>query len=76
LLAGSSAVCAVGPLAGEFGIPRTTAARVVWQCSAKYEVNGKKGCDNKHIDDGMLYQAFVDVFNALVENKDYFMEKW
>ena len=24
----------------------------------------------------MLYQAFVDVFNALVENKAYFMEKW
>ena len=50
--------------------------RVVWQCSAKYEVKGRKGCDNKHIDDGVLYQGFVDVFNALVENKAYFMEKW
>ena len=24
----------------------------------------------------MLYQAFVDVFNAIVENKDHFMAKW
>jgi len=41
--------------------------RMVWQCSAKYEVKGRKGCDNKHIDDWVLYQAFVDVFNAIVE---------
>jgi len=25
---------------------------------------------------GGLYQAFVDVFNTLVENKDYFFDKW
>ena len=24
----------------------------------------------------MLYQAFVDVFNAIVENKGHFMAKW
>ena len=36
---------------------------------------GKKGCDSQHIDDGVLYQAFVDVFNAMIENRDYFMEK-
>jgi len=29
-----------------------------------------------HIDDGVLYQAFVGAFNAMVENKAYFMEKW
>ena len=50
--------------------------RVVWQCSAKYEVKGEKGCNNKHIDDRLLYQAFVEVYNALVENKEYFMGKW
>jgi hypothetical protein len=50
--------------------------RVVWQCSAKYEVKGKKGCNNKHIDDRLLYQAFVEVYNVLVENKEYFMGKW
>lgn len=49
---------------------------MVWQCSAKYEVKGRIGCDNKHIDDWVLYQAFVDVFNAIVENKEHFMAKW
>ncbi|MGH4138394.1 MAG: recombinase family protein, partial [Clostridium sp.] len=42
----------------------------------KYEVKGKKSCENKHIDDKVLYQAFINTFNAMIENKDYFMEKW
>ena len=50
--------------------------RIVWRCNGKYVEKGKKGCESRHIDDDVLYQAFVDVFNALVENKDYFMEKW
>jgi len=50
--------------------------RVIWRCNKKYEVKGKKSCNNKHIDDRVLYQAFVNTFNALVENKHYFMEKW
>jgi len=50
--------------------------RLVWQCNGKYPGKGKKGCESKHIDDGVLYQAFVDVFNTLVENKDYFICKW
>ena len=50
--------------------------RIIWRCNGKYPVKGKKGCDSKHIDDGVLYQAFVDVFNAMIENRDYFMEKW
>ena len=28
------------------------------------------------IDDGVLYQAFVEVFNKIVENKDFFIGKW
>ena len=39
-------------------------------------ISGEKGCESRHIDDGVLYQAFVDVFNTLVENKDYFLDKW
>ncbi|BBB93365.1 hypothetical protein MAMMFC1_04077 [Methylomusa anaerophila] len=39
-------------------------------------MKGEKGCESRHIDDGVLYQAFVDVFNTLVENKDYFLGKW
>nr|WP_304519138.1 zinc ribbon domain-containing protein [Clostridium estertheticum] len=50
--------------------------RVVWRCNKKYEVKGKKGCGNKHIDDKILYQAFINTFNVIIENKAYFMEKW
>jgi site-specific DNA recombinase len=50
--------------------------RVIWRCNKKYSVKGKKGCENKHIDDRVLYQAFINTFNALIENKDYFLEKW
>ncbi|MBC8060159.1 MAG: recombinase family protein [Clostridiaceae bacterium] len=50
--------------------------RVVWRCNKKYEVKGIKSCENKHIDDKVLYQAFVGVFNSLVENKEYFLNKW
>ncbi|WP_373845116.1 recombinase family protein [Clostridium sp.] len=50
--------------------------RVVWRCNKKYKVKGKKSCDSKHIDDNVLYKVFVEAFNAMVQNKDYFMEKW
>lgn len=39
-------------------------------------MKGNKGCGSKHIDDKVLYQAFINVFDALLENKDYFLEKW
>jgi uncharacterized protein YdeI (YjbR/CyaY-like superfamily) len=50
--------------------------RRVWQCNKKYEVKGKVKCKNKHIDEEVLYKAFVSSFNALVENKEHFIEKW
>lgn len=50
--------------------------RVVWRCNRKYAVKGKKSCDNNHIDDKVLYKAFVNTFNAMIENKNYFIEKW
>ena len=50
--------------------------RIIWRCNGKYAEKGKKGCDSRYIDDGALYQAFVDVFNMIVENKDYFIGKW
>ena len=50
--------------------------RVIWRCNKKYEVKGKKSCGNGHIGDKVLYQAFVGVFNSLVENKEYFLNKW
>ena len=50
--------------------------RIIWRCNGKYPAKGEKGCGSRHIDDGVLYQAFVDVFNAMVENKDYFLGKF
>ena len=50
--------------------------RIVWRCNGKYVVKGEKGCESRHIDEGVLYQAFVDVFNAMIENKAYFIGKW
>ena len=45
-------------------------------CNARYQIKGKRGCESRHIDERVLYKAFVNVFNAVVENKDYFMDKW
>ncbi|WP_445293144.1 recombinase family protein [Cytobacillus sp. FSL R7-0680] len=50
--------------------------RRVWRCNKKYPEKGKKGCSNTHIEDKALYQIFINVFNAILENKDYFMRKW
>ena len=50
--------------------------RIIWRCNGKYVEKGKKGCDSLHIDDGVLYQAFISVFNTLVENRECFMKKW
>ena len=50
--------------------------RVVWRCNKKYTVKGEKSCESKHIDDRVLYKAFVEVFNTMVKNKEYFMDKW
>ena len=50
--------------------------RIIWRCNGKYVEKGERGCDSRHIDDGVLYQAFFDVFNTLLENKEYFLGKW
>lgn len=39
--------------------------RVIWRCNKKYVVKGEKSCENKHVDDRVLYQAS---FNAMIEN--------
>jgi len=50
--------------------------RVIWRCNGKYPVKGEKGCESRHIDDKVLYQAFINAFNAIVENREYFISKW
>ena len=49
--------------------------RIIWRFNGKYVVKGEKGCDSGHIDDGVLCQAVVDVFNAMVENKESLIGK-
>lgn len=50
--------------------------RKVWQCSNRYKTKGIKGCESKHIDEEVLQNAFVSVFNTLVDNKQHFLKKW
>lgn len=50
--------------------------RRVWRCNKKYTEKGKIGCNNTHIEDKALYQIFINVFNAILENKEYFTLKW
>ncbi|KHF41432.1 recombinase family protein [Halalkalibacter okhensis] len=50
--------------------------RRVWRCNKRYVKKGEKGCDNTHINDEVLYQIFMNVFNTILENKDYFTQKW
>lgn len=50
--------------------------RNVWMCSNRYKVKGVKRCESKNIDEEVLKAVFVNVFNALVENKQYFLERW
>ena len=44
--------------------------RKVWMCSNRYKVKGEKGCKNKHIDDKVLYQTFINTFNAIIEKTE------
>lgn len=50
--------------------------RAIWQCSGKYTEKGKVGCDNRHVDDEVFYKAFVEVYNAVVENVEQFKARW
>ena len=50
--------------------------RIIWRCNGKYPSKGEKGCESRHIDDAVLYQAFINTFNALIEKKEYFIGKW
>ncbi|HHX60281.1 MAG TPA: recombinase family protein, partial [Epulopiscium sp.] len=50
--------------------------RRVWQCNRKYEKKGEVRCGNKHVDEEVLFKAFVSSFNALVENREHFIDIW
>ena len=50
--------------------------RKVWQCSERYKVKGVMGCSNRHVDEETLIKAYLMAWNALVENREAFMERW
>ena len=47
--------------------------RVVWQCNGKYKNKGKKACSVPHIKEETVKQAFVEVYNGMVEDKERFI---
>lgn len=47
--------------------------KVVWQCKT-YVTKGKKTCDAKAVDEAVLQDAFVRVFNRMKEDKDNFFQ--
>jgi len=50
--------------------------RKVWQCNERYREKGKTGCNNRHVDDNVFEKTFIDAWNAVVENKEQFIDKW
>ena len=50
--------------------------RKVWQCNERYREKGKTGCNNRHVDDNVFEKAFMDAWNAVMENKEHFIGKW
>jgi hypothetical protein len=50
--------------------------KIIWRCNKKYTIKGEKSCKNKHVDNKVLYQAFINTFNTILENKNYLMQRW
>ncbi len=34
------------------------------------------GCDNRHVEEETLVEAYLMAWNALVESREAFMERW
>lgn len=39
-------------------------------------MKGVLGCGNRHVEESTLEKAFVMAWNAVLENKEYFWQKW
>ncbi len=50
--------------------------RRIWQCGERYKARGVFGCGNRHVEENTLEKAFVMAWNGILENGDYFWEKW
>ena len=42
--------------------------RIIWQCNQKFK--NKEKCSTPHFTEEQLKQAFVDIFNSTIENRD------
>jgi len=47
--------------------------KVIWQCNGKYRKKGKKSCSLPYVNEEAVKQAFVEVYNGMVENKGNFI---
>lgn len=47
-----------------------------WQYSERYKVKGVIGCANRHAEEETLIKVYLMAWNALVENREDFMEQW
>lgn len=54
----------------------TGETRKICQCSERYKVKGVMGCANRHVEESTLEKAFVMAWNEILENKEYFLQKW
>ena len=39
-------------------------------------MKGVQGCDNRHVEEETLVKAYLMAWNALVENRESFLEQW
>jgi DNA invertase Pin-like site-specific DNA recombinase len=50
--------------------------RIIWRCNSKYKIKGRIGCENKHIDNEVLYNVFIEIYNVIIEKREHFLNKW
>ena len=55
------------------GTATNTSKKVVWQCKT-YIMDGKDACGAKAVDEIVLKNAFVRMFNGIYENKQNFIK--
>ena len=48
----------------------------MWQCKERYRVKGIEGCTNRHVDEKVLQDVFIQAWNSLIENIDEMKKRW
>ena len=55
---------------------RSRGKRKACLCNNRYSNKGQVGCQNNHIDEGMLEKAFMMSVSILKENRELLQSKW